>query len=72
MALANAFPWLATASVGSRSCRSGALTCGDRTGEADVLRQLPIQARVSRLWLMTGNNAPGSWHAVAELPLAAG
>ena len=40
--------------------------------EADVLRWLPIQARVSRVWLMTGNAAPGSWQTVAELPLAAG
>ena len=57
------------------------LTIGDRpTGgvaelraaEADVLRWLPIQARISRVWLMTGNAAPGSWYAVAELPLAAG
>jgi hypothetical protein len=37
-----------------------------------VLRWLPIQARVSRVWLMTGNAAPGSWQTVAELPLAAG
>ena len=56
------------------------LTVGDRppggvtdlrAAEADVLRWLPIQARISRVWLMTGNASPGSWHAVAELPLAA-
>ncbi len=40
--------------------------------EADVLRWLPIQARISRVWLMTGHTAPGSWQAMAELPLAAG
>ncbi len=40
--------------------------------EADVLRWLPIQARISRVWLMTGHAAPGRWHAMAELPLAAG
>jgi 2'-5' RNA ligase superfamily protein len=57
------------------------LTIGDRpaggvtelrAAEADVLRWLPIQARISRAWLMTGNAAPGSWQTVAELPLAAG
>ena len=57
------------------------LTIGDRpadgvtelqAAEADVLRWLPIQARISQVWLMTGNPAPGSWHTVAELPLAAG
>jgi len=57
------------------------LTIGDRpaggvtelrAAEADVLRWLPIQARVSRVWLMTGDAAPDSWQTVAELPLAAG
>ncbi len=57
------------------------LTVGDRAvggsaelraAEADVLRALPIQARVSRVWLMTGSTAAGSWRTVAELPLAAG
>jgi 2'-5' RNA ligase len=57
------------------------LTVGDRpaggvtelrAAEAEVLRWLPIQARISRAWLMTGHAAPGSWQAVAELPLAAG
>ena len=43
-----------------------------QAAEADVLRWLPIQARISQVWLMTGNPAPGSWHTVAELPLAAG
>ncbi len=42
-----------------------------RAAEADVLRWLPIQARISRVWLMTGNASLGSWHAVAKLPLAA-
>jgi hypothetical protein len=57
------------------------LTVGDRpaggvgelrAAEADVLRWLPIRARISRLWLMTGRAAPGSWHMVAALPMAAG
>jgi 2'-5' RNA ligase superfamily len=57
------------------------LTVGDRpaggvselrAAEADVLRWLPVQARISRVWLMTGHAAPGSWQTVAELPLAAG
>ena len=57
------------------------LTIGDRpaggvrelrAAETDVLRWLPIQARISRVWLMTGNPAPGSWQTVAELPLASG
>jgi 2'-5' RNA ligase superfamily len=56
------------------------LTVGDRppggvrdlgAAEADVLRWLPLQARISRVWLMTGNASPGSWRAEAELPLAA-
>ena len=37
--------------------------------EADVLRRLPVQAHVSRVWLMTGRAAPGSWQTIAELPL---
>ena len=57
------------------------LTVGDRpaggvtelrAAEADVLHWLPIHARISRVWLMTGHAAPGSWHTVAELPLAEG
>ena len=44
------------------------LTVGDRpaggvtelrAAEADVLRCLPIHARISRVWLMTGHAAPG-------------
>jgi len=42
-----------------------------RAAEADVQRGLPIQARISCAWLMTGHAAPGSWQTVAELPLAA-
>ncbi len=57
------------------------LTVGDRppggaaelrAAEADAQRWLPIQARISRVWLMTGNALRGSWHTVAELPLTAG
>jgi hypothetical protein len=43
-----------------------------RAAEAAVLRCLPIQARISRVWLMIGHAAPGSWQTVAELPLAGG
>jgi 2'-5' RNA ligase superfamily len=55
------------------------LTVGDRpaggaadlrAAETELLRDLPIAARISRVWLMTGTTAPGSWRAVAELPLA--
>ena len=35
-----------------------------------MLRWLPVRALISRVLLMTGHAAPGSWHAVAELPLA--
>jgi hypothetical protein len=57
------------------------LTVGDRpaggvtelrAAEVDMLRRLPIQASISRVWLMTGHAAPGSWHTVSELPLAEG
>ncbi len=56
------------------------LTVGDRpvggaadlrAAEAELLAVLPIPAHISRVWLMTGTTAPGSWRAVAELPLAA-
>ncbi len=40
--------------------------------EADVLRWLPVQAHISRVWLMTGRAAPGSWQTIAELPLTTG
>lgn len=40
--------------------------------EADVLRRLPVQAHISRVWLMTGRAAPGSWQTIAELPLTTG
>lgn len=43
-----------------------------RAAEADVLTALPVRTRVGRAWLMTGSREPGSWHTVAELPLAAG
>ena len=41
-----------------------------RAAEAAVLPQLPVRARVSHVWLMAGSAAPGSWHTLAELPLA--
>jgi 2'-5' RNA ligase len=40
--------------------------------EADVLRWLPVQAHISRVWLMTGRAATGSWQTIAELPLTTG
>ena len=40
--------------------------------EADVLRRLPVQAHISRVWLMTGRAAPGSWQTIAERPLTTG
>lgn len=54
------------------------LTVGDRpsggaaelrAAEAGVLPLLPVSARISRVWLMTGGAAPGSWRTVAECPL---
>ena len=56
------------------------LTVGDRSAgdvselraaEADMLSGLPVQARISHVWLMRGRAEPGSWRTVAELPLAA-
>jgi hypothetical protein len=43
-----------------------------RAAEADIAGALPVRARVGRAWLMTGTSEPGSWHAVAELPLGGG
>jgi 2'-5' RNA ligase len=40
--------------------------------EAELLPDLPVLTHVSRVWLMTGTTAPGSWRTVSELPLAAG
>jgi hypothetical protein len=36
-----------------------------------MLSCLPVQARISRVWVMTGRAVPGSWRTVAELPLTA-
>jgi 2'-5' RNA ligase len=41
-----------------------------RAAEAGLRPMLPIRARVTRAWLMAGRAAPGSWHLMAELPLA--
>jgi hypothetical protein len=30
---------------------------------------LPVRTHVSRAWLMTGTQAPGSWQLLAALPL---
>jgi len=55
------------------------LTVGERpaggvadllAAEAAVLPELPVRAQVSRVWLMAGGSTPGSWHTLAELPLA--
>ena len=54
------------------------LTVGDRpdggpgvlrAAEAEVLAALPIRTHVSRAWLMTGTQAPGSWQLRATFPL---
>jgi 2'-5' RNA ligase len=54
------------------------LTIGDRpaggpgalrAAEAEVVAKLPVRAHVSCAWLMTGSQAPASWHPIAELPL---
>ncbi len=53
------------------------LTVGDRpeggisarrAAEAQVLPMLPVRTRVSRAWLMTGTQAPGSWQRLASFP----
>jgi hypothetical protein len=43
-----------------------------RVAEAAVRPLLPVRARVSHVWLMAGSGALGSWHTLAELPLAPG
>jgi hypothetical protein len=53
--------------VGDRPARGAAAL---RAAETELLRELPIAARISRVWVMTGTAAPGSWRTVAELPLA--
>ena len=54
------------------------LTVGDRpegrlgvlgAAEAEVLPALPVRTHVSRAWLMTGTQAPGSWQLRATFPL---
>jgi hypothetical protein len=40
-----------------------------RAAEAEVLPLLPVAARISRVWLMTGGAALGNWRTVAEFPL---
>jgi hypothetical protein len=54
------------------------LTVGDRpeggvsalrAAEAQVLPMLPVRTHVSRAWLMTGTQAPGSWQRLAAFPL---
>jgi hypothetical protein len=40
-----------------------------RAAEAQVLPMLPVRTRVSRAWLMTGTQAPGSWQRLAAFPL---
>jgi hypothetical protein len=43
-----------------------------RAAEVAVSPYLPVRAQVDRVWLMAGSAAPGSWHTLAELPLAPG
>lgn len=54
------------------------LTVGDRpegglgvlhAAETEVLLALPVRTHVSRAWLMTGTQAPGSWQLRAIFPL---
>jgi hypothetical protein len=40
-----------------------------RAAEAEVLPALPICTHVSRAWLMTGTQAPGSWQLRATFSL---
>ncbi len=56
------------------------LTIGDRqaggpraleAAEADLTPDLPVRARVTHAWLMTGSQAVASWRVAARLPLAA-
>jgi hypothetical protein len=57
------------------------LTIGDRpaggvaelrAARSAVQPQLPVRARISRAWLMTGSSAAASWRPVAALPLGPG
>ncbi len=50
--------------------RSHAPLAALRDAAARVAPLLPVAARVDRLHLLAGSRAPGSWRAVAELPLA--
>ena len=43
-----------------------------RAAEAVVSSFLPVRGQVSRVWLMAGGAVPGSWHTLAEFPLAPG
>jgi 2'-5' RNA ligase len=54
------------------------LTIGDRpdggpaalrAAETEVRPALPVRTYVGCAWLMTGTQAPGSWHTIADLPL---
>jgi len=54
------------------------LTVGDRpdggmsalrAAQAQVLPMLPVRTHVSRAWLMSGTQAPGSWQRLAAVPL---
>jgi 2'-5' RNA ligase len=40
-----------------------------RAAAAELRPALPVRARISRAWLMTGGAEPGSWRTMAELPL---
>ncbi|MGY1856292.1 2'-5' RNA ligase family protein [Modestobacter sp. SYSU DS0290] len=44
---------------------------GLRTVEEAVREHLPIRSRVATVSLFAGSREPGSWHPVAEFPLAA-
>jgi hypothetical protein len=53
--------------VGDRPARGSRGPAGSRGRTA---ARPAITARISRVWLMTGTTAPGSWRTMAELPLA--
>jgi 2'-5' RNA ligase len=40
-----------------------------RQTDADVRPALPVTARIDRVWLVAGNDQPGSWRLAATFPL---
>jgi len=48
----------------------GTAASGDLAGMRRAGERLPVHARVDRVALLAGTEAPDSWHTVAEFPLA--